>query len=96
MDVQSLVFTFLGGIGIFLFAVKFMGDGLQKAAGDRLRDLLDKFTTKPSIAVLPWILVTQLFHGSNGTAVLTFGLVNEFGRAPGGDTVFFSVVTVSL
>ncbi|TSB46726.1 Na/Pi cotransporter family protein [Alkalicoccobacillus porphyridii] len=76
MDVQSLVFTFLGGIGIFLFAVKFMGDGLQKAAGDRLRDLLDKFTTNPFMGVLTGILVTALIQSSTGTTVLTIGLVN--------------------
>lgn len=76
MDVQSLVFTFLGGIGIFLFAVKFMGDGLQKAAGDRLRDLLDKFTSNPFMGVLTGIIVTAAIQSSTGTTVLTIGLVN--------------------
>ena len=37
---QEMIFQFLGGLGLFLFAIKYMGDGLQKAAGDRLRDIL--------------------------------------------------------
>ena len=37
-----MLFQFFGGLGIFLFAIKFMGDGLQKAAGDRFRDILDQ------------------------------------------------------
>ena len=32
---QEMLFQFLGGLGIFLFAIKYMGDGLQKTAGDR-------------------------------------------------------------
>ncbi|WP_017728337.1 Na/Pi cotransporter family protein [Halalkalibacterium ligniniphilum] len=76
MDLQSLLFTFLGGLGIFLFGIKFMGDGLQKAAGDRLRDLLDKFTTNPVMGVIAGIVVTVLIQSSSGTTVLTIGLVN--------------------
>lgn len=53
-----------------------MGDGLQKAAGDRLRNLLDKFTTNPFMGVLTGILVTALVQSSSGTTVLTIGLVN--------------------
>lgn len=75
MDIQALLFTFLGGIGIFLFGIKLMGDGLQQAAGDGLRDLLDRFTTKPLMGVLTGIVVTILIQSSSGTTVLTIGLV---------------------
>ncbi|HLQ84435.1 MAG TPA: hypothetical protein VK121_11415, partial [Pseudogracilibacillus sp.] len=47
IDLQTLLFDFFGGLGIFLLGIKFMGDGLQKSAGDRLRDILDKFTSNP-------------------------------------------------
>lgn len=47
MDLQTLLFMFFGGLWIFLFGIKFMGDGLQKAAGDRLREILYRFTTNP-------------------------------------------------
>ncbi len=73
---QEMLFQFLGGLGIFLFAIKYMGDGLQKAAGDRLRDILDKFTTNPFMGVLVGIIVTVLIQSSSGTTVITVGLVS--------------------
>ncbi|WP_180994094.1 Na/Pi cotransporter family protein [Bacillus sp. Marseille-P3661] len=76
LDVQSMIFEFLGGLGIFLFGIKFMGDGLQKLAGNRLRDILDKFTTNPIMGILAGIIVTILIQSSSGTTVLTVGLVN--------------------
>lgn len=53
-----------------------MGDGLQKAAGDKLRDILDKFTTNPFMGVLVGIVVTVLIQSSSGTTVITVGLVS--------------------
>ncbi len=76
INVQEMIFQFLGGLGLFLFAIKFMGDGLQKAAGDRLRDILDKFTTNPIMGVLVGIVVTVLIQSSSGTTVITVGLVS--------------------
>lgn len=76
LDYQQMIFQFLGGLGLFLFSIKFMGDGLQKAAGDRLRDLLDRFTTNPIKGVLVGILVTALIQSSSGTTVITVGLVS--------------------
>ena len=73
---QEVVFQFLGGLGIFLFAIKYMGDGLQKAAGDRLRAILDRFTTNPFMGVLVGIIVTVLIQSSSGTTVITVGLVS--------------------
>jgi len=76
IDVQSLLFEFIGGLGIFLLGIKYMGEGLQKSAGDRLRDILDKFTSNPFLGVLAGIIVTVLIQSSSGTTVLTVGLVN--------------------
>ncbi|WP_246020176.1 Na/Pi cotransporter family protein [Lysinibacillus telephonicus] len=76
MDWQTMIFQFLGGLGLFLFAIKFMGDGLQKAAGDRLREILDRFTTNPLMGVLVGIVVTVLIQSSSGTTVITVGLVS--------------------
>ena len=73
---QEMLFQFLGGLGIFLFAIKYMGDGLQKAAGDRLRAILDRFTTNPFMGVLVGIIVTVLIQSSSGTTVITVGLVS--------------------
>ncbi|WP_212391268.1 Na/Pi cotransporter family protein [Sporosarcina beigongshangi] len=73
---QEMLFQFLGGLGIFLFAIKYMGDGLQKTAGDRLRSILDRFTTNPFMGVLVGIIVTVLIQSSSGTTVITVGLVS--------------------
>lgn len=75
-NIQEMIFTFIGGLGIFLFGIKFMGDGLQKSAGDRLRDILDKFTSNPLKGVLAGIFVTVLIQSSSGTTALTVGLVS--------------------
>ncbi|AUJ26255.1 MULTISPECIES: Na/Pi cotransporter family protein [Virgibacillus] len=76
IDIQKLIFEFIGGLGIFLLGIKYMGEGLQKSAGDRLRDILDKFTSNPFMGVLAGIIVTILIQSSSGTTVLTVGLVN--------------------
>lgn len=76
LDFQTILFEFVGGLGIFLLGIKFMGDGLQQSAGDRLRDILDRFTSNPFLGVLAGIIVTVLIQSSSGTTVLTVGLVN--------------------
>ena len=76
INIQELIFSFIGGLGIFLFGIKSMGDGLQKSAGDKLRDILDKFTTNPLMGVLAGIIVTVLIQSSSGTTVITVSLVS--------------------
>ncbi|SDB98964.1 phosphate:Na+ symporter [Pelagirhabdus alkalitolerans] len=76
IEIQNVLFEFFGGLGIFLLGIKYMGDGLQKTAGDRLKDLLDKFTSNPFMGVLSGIIVTILLQTSTGTTVLAVGLVN--------------------
>lgn len=76
MELQEMLFMFFGGLGIFLFGIKSMGDGLQKSAGNRLRDILDKYTTNPFLGVLAGIIVTVLIQSSSGTTVITVGLVS--------------------
>lgn len=76
MDIQQMLFEFIGGLGIFLFGLNFMGEGLQIAAGDNLRNILNKFTSTPLRAVLAGIAVTVLIQSSSATTVLTVGLVS--------------------
>ncbi len=73
---QQIIFSFLGGLGMFLFCIKYLGDGLQLAAGDRLKYILDKYTTSPFLGVLVGIFVTALIQSSSGTSVITIGLVS--------------------
>ena len=57
---QEILFNFLGGLGLFLYSIKTMGEGLQQAAGDRLRYYIDKYTSNPFLGVLVGIVVTAL------------------------------------
>ncbi|WP_409369987.1 Na/Pi cotransporter family protein [Lysinibacillus sp. 38-6] len=76
IDWQSILFQFLGGLGVFLFSIKYMGDGLQKSADDRLREWLNRFTTNPLMGVLVGIIVTVCIQSSSATTVITVGLVS--------------------
>ncbi len=76
MSYQEILFPFLGGLGIFLFGMKYMGDGLQKSAGDSLREILNTFTSTPLRSVLAGLIVTAIIQSSSGTTVLTVGLVS--------------------
>lgn len=76
LDIQTVIFEFLGGLGIFLLGIKYMGEGLQQSAGDRLKDILDKLTSNPFLGVLAGMVVTILIQSSSGTTVLTVGLVS--------------------
>ncbi|EGQ4328935.1 Na/Pi cotransporter family protein [Staphylococcus pseudintermedius] len=75
MSVTEVIFSFLGGLGIFLYGLKIMGDGLQASAGDRLRNILNKYTSNPLLGVLAGMIVTILIQSSTGTTVITIGLV---------------------
>lgn len=76
LNVQEMLFEFIGGLGIFLFGIKYMGDGLQNAAGDRLKSILDRFTTNPFMGVLAGIFITAMIQSSSGTTALTVALVS--------------------
>ncbi|MFC3419455.1 Na/Pi cotransporter family protein [Salinicoccus hispanicus] len=73
---MEVIFLFLGGLGIFLYGLKQMGDGLQAAAGDRLREVLNRMTSNPIKGILAGIIVTILIQSSTGTTVITIGLVS--------------------
>ncbi len=75
IDYREIMFQFLGGLGLFLFSIKYMGDGLQMSAGEKLRYVLDKYTTNPFLGVLTGVFVTALIQSSSGTTVITVGLV---------------------
>ena len=65
----------VGGFGLFMFGIKFMGDGLKSFAGDKLRDYIDKYTSKPLMAVLVGAAMTILVQSSAATTAITIGLV---------------------
>ena len=65
----------LGGFGLFVFGIKFMGDGLKSVAGEKLRYYIDKYTTKPVMALFVGALITLLIQSSSATTAITIGLV---------------------
>ena len=71
LDWQSI----LGGFGLFLFGIKFMGDGLKAYAGDKLRDFIDRYTTKVWMGVLVGIVATILVQSSSASTAITIGFV---------------------
>ncbi|MGL5296351.1 MAG: Na/Pi cotransporter family protein [Culicoidibacterales bacterium] len=75
VNMQKLLFELVGGLGIFLFSIKFMGDGLKNFAGDKIRDWIEKFTNTPVKGALVGILVTGLLQSSSGTTALAISLV---------------------
>ncbi|MFV0379857.1 MAG: Na/Pi cotransporter family protein [Anaerorhabdus sp.] len=65
----------VGGFGLFLFGIKFMGDGLKSLAGDKLREYIDKYTTKPWMAVIVGVVMTVAIQSSSATTAIVIGLV---------------------
>lgn len=74
---QEIIFNALGGLAFFLFGIKYMSDGLQTVAGDKLRTFLEKGTKTPFRGVITGTLVTAIIQSSSATTVLTVGLVNS-------------------
>jgi phosphate:Na+ symporter len=69
-------FQILGGVGLFLFGIKLMGESLQDLAGDRLRRLIASLTSTPVRGVIVGTLVTVLIQSSSGTTVMTVSFVH--------------------
>ncbi len=65
----------LGGFGLFLFGIKFMGDGLKAVAGDKLRDYIDRYTSKIHMGILVGAVITVLIQSSSATTAITIGFV---------------------
>lgn len=68
--------TLVGSIGLFLYGMKLMSEGLQKAAGDRLRNILAWMTNNRFVGALTGILVTALIQSSSATTVMIVSFVN--------------------
>lgn len=78
MDVtlQKQIFEFIGGLGLFVFAITYLGEGLQKSTGERLRKIIDTFTSNPIIGVFAGMISTILVQSSSGMIIIVLGLVS--------------------
>ena len=70
------ILTLLGALGMFLFGMNMMSAGLQKAAGDRLRNFLSSMTSSPFKGVLTGLGITTVIQSSSATTVLVVSFVN--------------------
>ncbi len=76
MEAFTIIYTLLGGLGIFFFGMKFMSDGLQAVAGDVIRKIINSITSNRFMAVGVGLLVTTIVQSSSVTTVMTVGFVN--------------------
>lgn len=71
-----MLFGLLGGLGLFLFGMRQMGDGLQKIAGNRMRRLLEALTSNQLLGMLLGASITAVIQSSSATTVMVVGFVN--------------------
>lgn len=73
---QAILFGLIGGLGLFLFGMKIMSEGLQKVAGNRMRKILAALTTNRFIGMFVGLAVTAIIQSSSATTVMVIGFVN--------------------
>ena len=66
----------IGGIAIFLFGIKIMGNGIERLAGAKLKSILEKLTKNRFLGLLVGTLITGIIQSSNAVSVMTVGFVN--------------------
>jgi phosphate:Na+ symporter len=72
----SIISGFIGGLGMFLYGMKLMSEGLQKSAGASLKKIIEKFTSNRFIGMIVGVMVTVIIQSSSATTVMVVGFVN--------------------
>ena len=75
-DDFSMMFQFVGGLGMFLYGMQMMATGLQKTAGDKMKHLLGVLTNNRFMGILVGALITAIIQSSGATTVMVIGFVN--------------------
>ena len=73
---SEIIFGVAGGLALFIYGMTLMGEGLKKAAGDRMRSILASVTRNPLMGVGVGALVTAIIQSSGATMFMTIGFVN--------------------
>ncbi|MBM7615258.1 phosphate:Na+ symporter [Alkaliphilus hydrothermalis] len=76
MEPMEIIFTLLGGLGLFLYGMNVMSTGLQKAAGDKLKSIISLLTNNRVMGVIVGAIVTAIVQSSSATTVMVVGFVN--------------------
>ena len=72
----SNVFSLFGGLALFLYGMQMMSDGLEAAAGNKMKEILEKLTANRFLGVLVGALITAVIQSSSATTVMVVGFVN--------------------
>ena len=75
MSVMNII-SLLGGLSLFLFGMKVLGEGLERAAGNRLKKILGIVTHNRVLAMLAGVAITAVIQSSSATTVMVVGFVN--------------------
>lgn len=75
MELTDL-FTMFGGLALFLYGMTMMSNGLELAAGNKMKSILEKLTTNRFLGVIVGALITAVIQSSSATTVMTVGFVN--------------------
>ena len=73
---MMMILQLLGALGMFLYGMNLMSNGLQKTAGSKMRGLLTKMTSSPFKGVMTGLGITSAIQSSSATTVMTVGFVN--------------------
>ena len=73
----TTIFMLFGGLGFFLYGMKMMSEGLEKAAGAKMRSILEFFTKNRFIGMVVGIIFTAIIQSSNATTVMVVSFVNS-------------------
>ena len=74
---MSIIMSLVGGLGFFLYGMKMMSEGLEKAAGAKMRSILEFFTKNRFIGMVVGIIFTAIIQSSNATTVMVVSFVNS-------------------
>ncbi|MDD6059695.1 MAG: Na/Pi cotransporter family protein [Ruminococcus sp.] len=70
------IFALLGGLALFLYGMQMMSDGLEAAAGDKMKSILEKLTSNRFLAIAVGAVITAVIQSSSATTVMVVGFVN--------------------
>ena len=76
MNYLNIIIPFVGGLGMFIYGMQIMASGLENAAGNKMKSLLEALTRNKLMGVMLGALITAVIQSSSATTVMVVGFVN--------------------
>ena len=76
MNISGMVLGLIGGLGLFLYGMTLMSDSLEKAAGAKLRGILELFTKNRYVGIIVGVVFTAIIQSSSAATVMVVSFVN--------------------